>query len=412
MRSNAAAILAAVALTVMATGCRRTVPPPVPVEEYADFSAEAWKWADSVVATLTPRELAAQMVLPAMYASCGEADLRLLRMYADSLQIGGVMFLKGDVASARALADTLRSRSRIPPLVAIDAEWGLGMRLEEAPEFPVNGAVAPSVTDQTMYDYGREVARQSLLVGVNVVFGPVLDVAAVGSAIGRRSFGADPVRVAELGIAYARGLEDGGVMSVAKHFPGQGGAALDSHRVRPVISKSAAEFSAVDLRPFRMYVAANLSGIMVGHVSVPALDSVARSAVVSPVIMGKLLRDTIGFHGLVFTDAMNMRGLGHISYPVVKAVVAGADIVVAPAGTCSAVAELEKAIRSGRLPVYMARDRVRRILFYKYRLWIGDDGRPFGYHGPRGGSLPAALRSAQTVRIDSLLRNQSLPLSR
>ena len=156
------------------------------------------------------------------------------------------------------------------------------------------------------------------------------------------------------------------MISVAKHFPGLGATLLDSHKGMPVSEATRAQLDTLDLLPFRRFAEAGLSGIMVGHVAMTALDSTRRSAAVSPVVITDLLRREFGFEGLIFTDAMNMKGLGPQTQPAVKAILAGADILVAPDDTRSTIAEILNAMNEGTLPRDTVRNRVRKILFYKY----------------------------------------------
>ena len=156
------------------------------------------------------------------------------------------------------------------------------------------------------------------------------------------------------------------MISVAKHFPGLGATLLDSHKGMPVSEATRAQLDTLDLLPFRRFAEAGLSGIMVGHVAMTALDSTRRSAAVSPVVITDLLRREFGFEGLIFTDAMNMKGLGPQTQPAVKAILAGADILVAPDDTRSTIAEILNAMNEGTLPRATVRNRVRKILFYKY----------------------------------------------
>lgn len=324
-----------------------------------DLTGEAEAWADSVAAAMTREEMAGQLLMPAIYARADEYSLRHAARYVTDRHIGGLILLKGTTTEARELADTLQSLSRLPLFMAIDAEWGLGMRLEDAPVFPVNERLGGMRDDRPLYDYGAEVARQCRELGINMVLGPVLDVRPESREgfIGFRSFGPDSERVADLGTAYARGLEDGGVISVAKHFPGHGSPTEDSHRLMPVINKSLHALDTLDLRPFRDYIAAGLTGMMVGHLAVPAIDPVLRPAAFSPVVIQDLLRDELGFRGLILTDAINMRGAGRRT--AADAILAGADIVLAPTDTESDLAAL------AALPDSVLADRVRRILLFK-----------------------------------------------
>lgn len=329
------------------------------VEVGADMTGEAEAWADSVVGRMSREEMAGQLLMPAVYARYDEANVAHAARYIADDHIGGIILLKGTTDEARQLIDTLSHLARRPLFIAIDAEWGLGMRLEDAPVFPVNGRLGNLRDDRPLYDYGAEVARECREIGINMVLGPVLDVRPKeGSGfIGSRSFGSDSERVGDLGTAYARGLEDGGVISVAKHFPGHGSPQEDSHRAMPVINKSLHALDTLDLRPFRDYIASGLSGVMVGHLAVPAIDPELRPAAFSPVVMQDLLRDELGFRGLVLTDAINMRGAGRRT--AADAVKAGADIVLAPTDTRADLSSLAS------LPDSILRDRTRRILLFK-----------------------------------------------
>ncbi len=337
------------------------------VQARHDISEDARAWADSIMDAMTVEEMAGQLIMPAVYADDSAGAMRLLREYATDCHVGGVVLLKGSVEAARAIGDTLRKMLPAPPFIAIDAEWGLAMRLQGTPEFPRNGRISEEADEKTLFDYGYEVARECREVGINMVLGPVLDVLPSGnrrSGIGSRSFGRDAEKAANLGIAYAKGIESGGVMSVAKHFPGHGSADADSHKRLPAVRKSKGELEATDLYPFKEYVANGLSAIMMGHLYVPALDEEEVPVTVSEKILKDMVREEMGFQGLIVTDAMNMAGAEGKS--AADAIIAGADIVLAPAHTEEEVATLAEAVRSGRIPMRMMRDRVGRVLFYKY----------------------------------------------
>ena len=171
---------------------------------------------------MTVEQMAGQLVMPATYASADPVTLRLLRSYVMDSKVGGVAFHKGDTLSMRILSDSISRMSGIPLFLAIDAENGLGMRLKDATAYPLNCELTDA-TEQSMYDYGAAVGAECEAVGINMVFGPVLDVVpGPGWYMYKRSLGSEPQRVADLGMAYARGLEDAGIMPVAKHFPGYG----------------------------------------------------------------------------------------------------------------------------------------------------------------------------------------------
>lgn len=341
-------------------------------QEISDITQEAYSWADSVSARMSVERMAAQLFMPAVYASDDYWTIRRIAEYAD-MGIGGIVLLKGDCQGAAAVADTLCRLGELPPFVAIDAEWGLAMRLSDAPEFPDNRSIAADVDEETMYSYGRELARECRLIGVNMVLGPVLDVDNGGGRMRRRSLGEDPQRVADLGIAYARGIEDGNVVSVAKHFPGLGSVAADSHKSKGVVERSLQKMDSVDLYPFRKWVEQRLTGVMVGHLAVPSIDSKMLPAAVSPTVINGLLRGELGFRGLVITDAMNMGGAS--GYGSDMALKAGADMMLAPVDTRKDIERIVEAVNRGEVAPGVLRDRVRRILFYKYLVTHGEDLR-------------------------------------
>lgn len=329
-----------------------------------DLTVEAMVMADSALSMLTLEERVGQCFMPSIYSRSDTLTIERLRRYISDNHVGGVVLLKGDLRSA-AIMSGLGISARVPLFMAIDAEWGLGMRLEDAPGFHRNGELGEKADEQLLFDYGNEVARECRRVGINMVLGPVVDVVEnPEGVIGNRSFGGDPVRVADLGVAYSRGLESGGVLSVAKHFPGHGGSEIDSHKQLPVVFKGREELDSIDLYPFRSYIDAALSGIMVGHLAVPAVDSLLRPAAVSrPVIKG-LLRGKLGFGGLVLTDALNMGGAD--GYDAVDALEAGADIIVGPADTSDEIRRVMEALISARMDVSVIDEKCRRILFYKF----------------------------------------------
>lgn len=331
--------------------------------EAEDTGTEAALWADSLMHEMTLREMAAQLVMPAIYARAGEGEMTLLRRYAVDERVGGIVLLKGSFAEATALADSLAAWSRVMPFVAIDGEWGLNMRLTDAPRYPRNAKISREASENALYEYGYEMAAECRGAGINMLLGPVIDVVGgdmKGLRSAGRSFGEDPEQVARFGTAYARGLEDGNVVSVAKHFPGHGRTADDSHLRLPVIRATREELDSTDLLPFRAYSDMGMSAIMTGHLAVPSLDDSGRPATVSRRMLKDLLRHEIGFRGLIITDAMNMKAVS--GYGVSDAIEAGADIVLAPLKTAAAIDEL-----AGMDSLVIA-DRCRRVLERKYHL--------------------------------------------
>ena len=347
---------------------------PELVVDNNDYTQQAEVWVDSIITTMSLEEQVGQLFMPSSYAYSDESTFKQLRKYIADNHVGGVLFLKGDVCSQAFLSDTLQAISRVPLFIGMDAEWGLNMRLNDAPKFPVNYLLGKTNDDQLMYDYGREVGREARLLGINMIMGPVLDVLTNSNnkVIGKRAFSSDAKVVAEMAVAYARGLEDGNVLSIGKHFPGHGATSVDSHKELPLVSNDLAQLDTVDFLPFKEYVKNNLSGVMVGHLYMPAIDSLQRSAVVSPVIITDFLKDKLKFEGLILTDAINMGGVADVEHIAVSALLAGADIIVSPQNTSMEIAQVLRAVRTGVVSHVLIREKCRKILMYKYKLGLNE----------------------------------------
>lgn len=336
--------------------------------EIQDITNIARAVADSLLNTMTLEEKVGQCLMPSLYSKDSPATIRKLKEYISDYHIGGVVLLKGDSHSARRLSEIADSAS-IPLFVALDAEWGLGMRLTDAPTYPMNGKMAKDLEDTELYDYGREIAKESRAAGINMILGPVVDIVSnPRSAIGNRSFGKDPEMVSNYAVAYARGLESGGVISVAKHFPGHGGALHDSHTGVAKIYKGISDLDTVDLKPFRDYIDAGLNGVMAGHIQSIALDPDGNPASVSIDMLTSLLREEMGFKGLILTDAFSMGGAKGFS--AINAINAGADLVLSPSNVEKEYNGILESIKENREEINVINDRVRKILFTKYLFGI------------------------------------------
>lgn len=365
---RAAAVAIAIAVTGLTAPALPTTAPQLPESTAAEL------WADSVMSTMTPAERVAQLFVPRLDITdnaAGHASLR--RQVADN-HVGGFLLGKGTTTGYASLIAGAQKAAKVPLLVTLDGEWGLAMRVNDAPRFPYNMGLGAVSDPAVLYEYGKEVARECRAVGINVCFAPVLDVNSnpENPVIGYRSFGDNPERVALLGTAYSRGLEDGGVMSVAKHFPGHGDTSTDSHKTLPTVDHTAGQMRTTDLLPFQRYADAGLSGIMTGHLRVPSLDPTGTPASLSHAITTDLLRNSMHFGGLIFTDALAMKGAVAKSGQnnCVTALLAGADVLLQPASPAVDIAAVRQAIADGILTQERIDSSCRRILAYKYRLGL------------------------------------------
>lgn len=348
-------------------GCGVKEKPPekeiiVPVHRN-DITQIVGEIVDSIFNTLTLEEKIGECLMPSIYSSNDAATLSKLRNWIDTYHIGGVVLLKGDTKSAESLAK-IGAEAKVPLFMAIDAEWGLGMRLTDAPVYSKNGNLGQEAGEVSLYDYGRQIAKECKELGINMVLGPVVDLnSKQGGVMGKRSFGSDPGLVSEYGVAYAKGVESGGVMSVAKHFPGHGGAYRDSHLGVARINKNITALDTMDLKPFKEYINSGLSGVMAGHIEARSLDPDGLAASVSIDMLTSLLREELGFQGLILTDAFDMGGAKGFS--ATDALIAGADIVLCPLNVKKEFQDVLESVNSGSLDVEVLNERVRRILFYK-----------------------------------------------
>ena len=333
-------------------------------------------WVDSVFKTLTTEEQLAQLIMPIVYPSQNTQDIKREEQRFSKFKWGGILYQKGLMAHQLIMNKRLQQANSIPLLIALDGEWGLYMRLKDAPRFPRNLGLGLAGDTQMLYEYGREIARECRLMGIHVNFAPTVDVNInpLNPVIGSRSFGSTPSVVSQLSEAYALGLEDGGVLSVAKHFPGHGDTSEDSHKTLPIVQATRKRLELVELAPFKHYINSGLGGIMTAHLRVPALENRSIPSSLSPNVCTDLLKKDLGFQGLIFTDGLEMEGvqtqsLGDIG---VAALLAGNDILLGPASPEAQLNNLVLAYWDGRLPAKLIEEKVRKVLAYKYRLIISE----------------------------------------
>lgn len=333
-------------------------------------------WVDSVFKTLTTEEQLAQLIMPIVYPSKDAQAIIKEEQRFSKFKWGGILYQKGLMAHQLIMNKRLQQTNSIPLLIALDGEWGLYMRLKDAPRFPRNLGLGLAGDAQILYEYGREIARECRLMGIHINFAPTVDVNInpLNPVIGSRSFGSTPSVVSQLSEAYALGLEDGGVLSVAKHFPGHGDTSEDSHKTLPIVQATRKRLELVELAPFKHYINSGLGGIMTAHLRVPALENRSIPSSLSPNVCTDLLKKDLGFQGLILTDGLEMEGvqtqsLGDIG---VAALLAGNDILLGPASPEAQLNNLVLAYWDGRLPAKLIEEKVRKVLAYKYRLIISE----------------------------------------
>ena len=337
----------------------------------SSLTAEAW--ADSIMATLSPRQRVAQLFIPRWDFQGGSINAAMMRQQIVDEGIGGFLLGKGSLANYVDVINKAQSMAKVPLMVTLDGEWGLAMRIPDAPRFPKNIALGAIQDVKLLEEYGHEVARECKLTGIQVDFAPDLDVNSnpKNPVIGYRSFGEDPKRVAALGAAFCKGMEAEGVMAVGKHCPGHGDTSVDSHKALPTVDHSKQTLEEVDFLPFEEAAKAGMSGIMVGHLKVPALDKSGTPSSLSKIITTDILQNQLGFKGLIFTDALAMKGAVNANENnCVSAFRAGADIMLSSAAPVKDIQAMVDAIKSGKISQQEVDRRCRKLLIYKYKLGL------------------------------------------
>jgi beta-N-acetylhexosaminidase len=334
-------------------------------------------WVERTLRSLSLREKAGQMVLAwisGRYSGDASGDMPAAVRWVDRDRVGGFIISVGTPGELAGKMNALQRRARVPLLMVTDLESGPGMRLlGSGTDFPPVMGLAATGSDSLAFAVGRVIGEEGRAVGIGLTLSPVLDVNSnpQNPIINTRSFGEDPASVGRFAADYVRGVHAGGLLAMGKHFPGHGDTHTDSHMALPEVDATRARLDAVDLPPFRAAIAAGMDGMLVGHIAVPnvAGDDVPSS--ISPKVTGQILRGEMGFRGLVSTDAFNMRGLTSRygqGDAAVRAIAAGADILLQPEDIPGVLDAIERAVRDGRLSEARIDQSARRILGAKSRL--------------------------------------------
>ncbi len=335
-------------------------------------------WVDSVFNNLTLEQKIAQLLMPRGNNSGKGYDPEKLKGWVRDYQIGGIVMFAGQPSVQAGIINELQAMSKVPMLVGMDLEWGLAMRLDSTVRFPYQmslGAMNENI--ELIERMGAEIGRQCQRLGVHINYAPVVDININpdNPVINFRSFGEDKLDVTRKSLAYMKGLQSQHIMATAKHFPGHGDTGVDSHYDLPVINHDKARLDDIELYPYKTLIANGLSGIMTAHLSIPALDNTPNLAsTMSPKIVTDLLRKELKFEGLTFTDAMDMQGAVKF-FPnggaLVKAILAGNDILETFEDVPTAIAAIKLAVETGELSMKILDERVRKVLMAKS--WVGLD---------------------------------------
>ncbi len=332
-------------------------------------SQECKEWVESRLAKMTLKEKIGQLFIHTVPLHDTEVNRKNIRNAIKEYKIGGILFSDGKMVNQVTLTNYAQELADIPLMITFDGEWGLNMRLKEIPAFSRNRVMGCIQDNELLYEYGKEVARQFREIGVHVNFAPVADVDnnPLNPVINTRSFGGDVRNVTGKVIAYSRGLEDGGVLSVSKHFPGHGDTNVDSHKALPVLKFTRERLDSIEMYPFRKAIEAGLGGIMVGHLEIPALSKKPSS--LSPEILD-ILQEEFGFKGIAFTDALEMKGVSNNLNVCAQALMAGNDMLLPPRNLKREMDGVLAAVKAGKLTEEYLTEKCRKVLTFKYALGL------------------------------------------
>ena len=333
------------------------------------------KWVDSIMATMSLEEKIGQLFMVAAYTNRDEEHENYISGLIEKYHLGALIFFQDQAVKQVELTNHYQSLSRIPLLIGLDGEWGLRMRLKNTVAFPYNMALGAIRDDKLLYDLGVQMGQHMKREGVNINFAPVVDVNTnpLNPVIGNRSYGEDRKNVTRKATAFMQGMQSQGVMACAKHFPGHGDTAQDSHHTLPTVDHDTIRLDSVELYPYRKVIDHGIGSVMIGHLSVPSLEPNEKlpSSLSANIITG-LLKEKMGFKGLVVTDALNMKGSADFATSEeinLQAIIAGNDLLDVPLEVEKSVALFKKAHAKGDLTDERLNQAVRNILMTKY--WMG-----------------------------------------
>jgi beta-glucosidase-like glycosyl hydrolase/CubicO group peptidase (beta-lactamase class C family) len=334
---------------------------------------EEQRWVDSIYKQMTFDEKVGQLFMVAAYSNKDESHYSAIDKLINEYKIGGLIFFQGGPVRQATLTNRFQKKSKIPLFIGIDAEWGMSMRLDSTYKFPWNMTLG-AIKDNTLIEsMGSQMAEQSKRMGIHFTFSPVVDINTNPNnpIIGNRSFGETRELVTEKSIAYMNGLQKNGVLATAKHFPGHGDTSTDSHHTLPTVNFNSKRIDSIELYPYKKLIENGLSSVMVAHLNVPSLepqDNLPSS--LSYNIVTKLLKEKLKFEGLIFTDALNMKGASNFKQPGdidLAAFLAGNDVLLFAENVPKALIKFKEAYKKKKVTEERLAYSVKKILKYKFR---------------------------------------------
>lgn len=351
---------------------------------FSQDTSAAFQWASNVFKSLSQDERIAQLLVVRSSGMDAKGNPVVYDDRIDSLvsqyNIGGICAFQGTALQQALMFNRIQSKTKTPVMITVDGEWGLGMRFAGVKNFPYQLTLGAISDADLVYKIGKAIGEQCRRMNIHVNYAPVVDVNnnPDNPVIGLRSFGENKYQVSLMGSRMMEGIQSEGVMACAKHFPGHGDVAVDSHLDLPVINKTLEQLDTLELYPFRQLIHKGVGSMIVAHLSIPAIDTTANQPTsLSYRNITELLKGKLGFKGLVFTDALEMKGVTKY-YPggeaSVQALIAGNDMLCLPESVPQSIEAVKKAIADGRLTWMQLNNKCMRVLMAKYNYVVGKTG--------------------------------------
>ena len=334
------------------------------------------KWVDSIYGKMTPEEKMGQLFMVDIFSSDPKAKIDKIKELITNYNIGGIIFSKGGPVRQAKLNNEFQALAKVPLMVGMDAEWGLAMRLDSTYAFPWNMTLGAITDNKIVEKVGKRIGEHSKRLGVHINFAPVVDINTnpKNPIIGNRSFGEDKENVTEKSLAFMKGMQSAGIIGSAKHFPGHGDTDMDSHKSLPTIDFSKERLDSIELYPYRRLINEGLNSVMVAHLNVPSLESQLNfPSSLSSEVVTNLLKGELGFNGLIFTDALNMKGASNYKKPgeiELAAFLAGNDVLLIPEDVPKAMKFLLAAYEGQIITEQRLASSVKKILYAKYKVGL------------------------------------------
>ena len=340
-----------------------------------DYYAQE-KWVDSILNSMTVDQKMGQLFMIQAYSNLDTVHENKIKEMIQKYHVGNLIFMQGTPSKQVQLTNTYQSLSKIPLMIGFDGEWGLDMRLQNTYKFPWNMTLGAIQDNTLIRKFGEHLGRHAKRVGIHVNFAPVVDINTnpLNPIIGNRSFGEDKQNVTQKAIAFSQGMQSEGVLANAKHFPGHGDTATDSHLKLPVLTFNRQRLDSVELYPYKRVFDAGMASVMTAHLSIPVLESNPKLPTsLSPSVVTDLLKEKLGFLGLIFTDGLNMKGAADYSSSAeidLAAVLAGNDVLLIPQDVPATISLMKNSIQTGALSPERIDESVRKILLAKYKVGL------------------------------------------